>query len=131
MGLGKGDGDIKYKVHEKYYSDLESADVHIIENVTEYQLERYFNLYFNPDGSTGWDFRVCRIDPRVFGFACARPRVFGVMWKTAYIGLWNPNFEFVEVLNSLRAQPTMGVRDFYYMKLDPMPLSQGEVFQLN
>ncbi|CAK9072836.1 unnamed protein product [Durusdinium trenchii] len=107
QSLRKGDGDIKYKVHEKYYSDLESADVHIIENVTEYQLERYFNLYFNPDGSTG-------------------PRVFGVMWKTAYIGLWNPNFEFVEVLNSLRES---NLQD--YMDPSKFKRTDWEVADLN
>lgn len=131
MGLQRGERDAKFETHKKYYSRISSADVHIIENVTEYEIEKYFKKYFNPPGENHWDLEVARLDPRIFGHGGARPRVFGVIWNRAYIGMWNPDFPFQEVLASLRAKPAMRASDFFYMKINPSSLSSREEFQLN
>ncbi|CAK9021657.1 unnamed protein product [Durusdinium trenchii] len=100
MGLRKKEADVKHRVHEHYYSHAkESADIHIIENVTEYQLQDYVDLHF---GNVGWDSRIVKLDPRCFGYGCARPRIYGIIWNVAYMGQWNPDFPFLEVLSALQ-----------------------------
>ena len=129
MGLRKGEADIKHKVHEKYYSDAtESADIHIIENVTEYNLQAYVTQHF---GNVEWECRIVKIDPRIFGFGCARPRIYGVIWNVAYMGPWKPDFPFLEVLGALRARPSMVAQDFYWMNLAPSRLTMEQDSQIN
>lgn len=126
MGLRKKEADVKHRVHEHYYSHAkESADIHIIENVTEYQLQDYVDLHF---GNVGWDSRIVKLDPRCFGYGCARPRIYGIIWNVAYMGQWNPDFPFLEVLSALQARPCMTADDFFWSKPQSSSLSSAQDF---
>lgn len=121
MGLRKGEHDIKFETHMKYWNQAEDvADIHICENVTEYELEAYKSRFLGPH----WECHVAKVDPRLWGFGCSRPRVYGILWNTNHVK-WDPQFPFMEVLMCLRAAPIMKAQDFFFQDRIPTPLTPG------
>lgn len=127
MGLRKEENDPKFMAHEGYYQQApRNAEVHILENVTEYDIKMYVRRYFGE----GWDCFAAKVDPRLWGFGYARPRHYGIAWKRSSFS-WDPEFPVDDILESLKAQPIMKAADFYWMKLAASNLTFSEDLQLN
>ena len=118
----KGEMDEKFQVHKKYWDQAPKvADILLIENVTEYELEKYVERFLGPE----YESLVARVDPRLWGFGCARPRVYGLVWHKA-CGQWNASFPFEEILRALKAEPVMKAQDFFYLETPPRKLTPGD-----
>ena len=127
MGLRKQDEDAKFVVHQAYYKQApKHAEIHIIENVTEYQIELYVDRFFG----AGWSCHTAKVDPRLWGLGCSRPRAYGIVWKNDVLQ-WDENFPFFDVLESLKARPQMTASDYFWMSVPASPLTRSEDLQLN
>lgn len=127
MGLKLGQNDPKYLCHQQFYQGCENqCELLILENVTEYDMENVVSKEL----SSGWCCKSFKIDPRLFGFAAARPRCYGVAWKRSY---FRPSkvFTFEGVIDSLLATPQMTAKDFFTLPKDPSKLTPSSVSQLN
>jgi len=117
MGLGLREKDPKFRVHRTFYEKLsQSADVALIENVPEYDLKKKVEEHL------GWPSVECRVDPQNFGFACARPRVYGLTWNPKKV-VWNSDLSLMDILTSLMAKPQMVSEDYWFLTKQPSPLS--------
>lgn len=122
MGKQLKEEDAKFKVHRAYWAQAaESAEIHIIENVTEYQLEDYVQRFLGPT----WECFAAKVDPRLWGFATSRPRVYGIAWNTSKLEQ-DVNFPFEQVIEALRARPVMTAADFAWMSLPKSRLPPGQ-----
>jgi len=121
MGLSLGEEDERFGCHEKYYEQAEeSGDIHVIENVPEYPVKSMVDRFLNHGDENGpWKCEYAQVDPRLFGFSTARPRVYGLAWNSNVVQ-WDPKFEFLEILECLKAQPCMEAKDYFWMSL-PKP----------
>ena len=127
MGLGLGEEDERFQCHEKFYEQAErNASIHVIENVPEYPVENMVTRYSNHGDPNGpWKTNYARLDPRLFGFGSARPRVYAVAYDSRVV-TWDKLFGFIDVLLALRAQPLMEAKDFFWLDLPPTKLSNSE-----
>ena len=127
MGYGLGEEDERFQCHEKYYEQAErSAMINFIENVPEYPVEDMVTRYLNHGDPHGpWRTNYARLDPRVFGFGSARPRVYAITYDSRMVQ-WDKLFGFIDVLLALRAQPLMEAKDFFWLNLPPTKLSSSE-----
>ena len=129
MGLQRKEKDPKFAVHERYWTQAQhAAEIHIVENVSEYDVASYKNHYLGPDSE--WGCEVAKIDPRLWGFGCARPRVYAILYNKKYVA-WDEDFPFKDVLMGLRAQPVMKASDFFSLSPIPKPLAPGSDLQLS
>ncbi|CAL1171055.1 unnamed protein product [Cladocopium goreaui] len=103
MGLSLGEEDERFGCHEKYYEQAEeSGDIHVIENVPEYPVKSMVDRFLNHGDENGpWKCEYAQVDPRLFGFSTARPRVYGLAWNSNVVQ-WDPKFEFLEILECLK-----------------------------
>ena len=125
MGLQRRERDVKYQVHRKWWDQApEMGDIHIVENVTEYELEAYKDKFLGRE----WGCNVARVDPRLWGFSTARPRLYGILFNRSRTG-WDENFPFADILNCLRAQPVMKATDYFTLRHNPRPLTPSEELQ--
>ena len=115
MGLGQGEGDEVFKVHEKYYSEVgSSADVAILENVPECTMKEHTRRELG----SSWDSEAMPIDPRIFGLGCARARLYGVAWKK-HMYQWDPSISLEMIIDALKARPVMAANSFFYLSKTP------------
>lgn len=122
MGLGLGEGDPKFLAHLAFYEQAPmNATIQLLENVPEYQLKSYVKKYLG----SWWEVHEVKVDPRLWGFGNARPRVYGVAWDTRSHS-WDDNFPFEAILESLKARPVMTSSDFFWMDLPPSQLTWSQ-----
>lgn len=127
MGLQRGQSDEKYMAHKAFYEGCEGeVDLLILENVCEYNME----AIVRQELPTGWACKAFRIDPRLFGFGTARPRVYGLAWKSSKFEL-SKEFSFMDVLDGLQATPRMTAKDYFFLTKQPTKLSESDVSQLS
>lgn len=124
MGLQMGESDPKYAFHRAFYEKSAEADLLVLENVCEYNMSEVLKREL-PD-SQEWSWKVWKIDPRLFGFAAARPRAYGLAWRKSKFSV-NKVFNFEEVLDCLQATPAMDAQEYFYMNKEPTKLSASEV----
>lgn len=127
MGLMLGEGDDRFSCHTKFYEQCErSADVVLIENVSEYPAEDMVNRYLNKGKNDGpWKCKSFKVDPRLWGFAAARPRVYALTWNAQRVA-WDDRFDFTEILNTLKARPCMEAKDYFWEGLPKSTLSGAD-----
>lgn len=127
MGLRKQDTDEKFVAHQAYYKQApKNGEIHIIENVTEYEIQLYVDRFFGE----GWSCHTAKVDPRLWGLGCSRPRAYGIVWNKDVLQ-WDVNFPFFDVLESLKARPQMNASDYFWMPVPASPLTSSEDLQLN
>lgn len=121
MGKQLKEKDAKFKAHEAFWEQASrNADLLCIENVTEYDLGAYVCRYL-----PGWECYVAKVDPRLWGFSTARPRVYGIAWSTQKLRM-DEAFPFQDVIESLRARPVMSAPDYAFMSVAPSKLPAGQ-----
>lgn len=114
--------------HQAFYDNMKNSQnsVVVVENVCEYDGERIVQQALG----NIWKLEVVRIDPRIFGFASARARMYLVAYrsdKLRWAGPWTLQ-SFVEML---RSRVEMSVWDYFWMKLPKSQLSQSNETRLN
>lgn len=127
MGQRQRESDPKYQAHKDFYAGCQSqVDLAILECVPEYNIEEVVAREL----PSGWACKAFRICPRLFGFANARPRSYGLAWKESCYGL-SPVFKFEEVLDALQATPMMSAKDFFYLPQGSGKLTPSQVSHFN
>ena len=113
MGARRQTRDRLFLVHEKWY-ELETSkvdiDICIVENVTEYS-ESIIKKHFQ---EPKYKIVAERIDPRVFGEASARARLYAIVYKTSKF-FWDPSLSLSSFLSMLKMRPQMTAKSFFFM----------------
>lgn len=126
MGLQKAEEDEKFTTHQAYYQQApDNAEVVILENVVEYTIKEYVAKYLGAE----WECLERKVDPRLWGFGAARPRSYGIAWKTSACK-WDPKFDLDAVLESLKARPQMTATSYFWMELPTSNLTTSQDFHL-
>ena len=123
MGLGEGEDDVVFKVHEKHYDVVgDIADMLVTENVPESQLQATLNRYLGAD----WATQTVNLDPRLFGLGCARARSYAISFKRSMFKL-NETISVERVIGALMAQPVMEADDYFFLSKTPsIKLTEAE-----
>ena len=126
MGLGRKEDDPVFMCHEKFYKEVPTlADIALLENVPEYQQEKMVETRLGSE----WGSWTTVLDPRLFGFGCARPRIYTICWRKKHFSQ-DPRFKFQDILDCLKARPTLTADDYWFLKLPKRQLTDSEDFQL-
>lgn len=125
MGKGLRTKDKTYATHTMHYElvEQEGHDLAIIENVAEYSEEHA--KHGLPED---WVSESVVVDPRLFGQGTARTRRYIVLYRKGSVQQ-NGGISIQEVLECLKAQPTLGAMDYYWKeKADcpSAPLTQSQ-----
>lgn len=122
MGLGRKKSDPVFQCHRHFYQEVASqADILLLENVPEYNLKEIVREELGDSYEC-----VCqKIDPRVYGMGCARPRFYGIAWRRGEYR-WNTSFPFEMILDALKARPRMFAMDYWYLDIQPSRLTDSE-----
>ena len=113
MGLRTAEGHEAYRAHESFYKSQKKLrpDILVVENVTEYSLERVQEAL-----GSRYACRAMRLDPRIFGFATSRARVYIIAWRVDVFE-WASDISYEAVVVALRRRPVMDVGKYFFKKL--------------
>ena len=94
------------KTHKRYFKKQKTCDLSdalLWENVTEWELKMLKRSL-----GKGWKFIAVKLDPQLFGFPCARARLYVLAWKTSKLK-WHMDVPaLVELIRGLCVQCHVG-----------------------
>ena len=92
----------------------------VIENVPEYSPtipKKHLGAHWRQESVV--------IDPRIFGVAAGRPRVYILTWNTRRV-VWTYEGTLTDLIDSLAARVIGSASDFWWMTLGPSKLTPAE-----
>ena len=126
MGKQLRESDPCFKTHQSYYKQVKSlVDVMLIENVPEYK-PSVIQKELGPE----WQIQSAVVDPRVFGVAASRSRLYAICWKTETV-TWRDDVKMEEVIDLLTSSVVADAGSFYWKHLLKSQLTDAQVFRLN
>eukprot|EP00435_Cladocopium_sp_Y103_P026039 s1099_g6.t1 len=119
MGNKEKENGAQHHTHVAYYKHVREseASVAVIENVPEYE-----EKVVKKELGKGWDLASVRLDPRCFGLACARARVFMLCWRTDKVR-WVSPFTLKSFVGVLLSRVVMNAGDYFFMDLPKVKLT--------
>ena len=123
MGNREKENGIQHQTHVAYYKHVRESEtsVAVIENVPEYE-----EKIVKKELGKGWDLTSVRLDPRCFGLACARARVFILCWRTDKVK-WVSPFTLKSFVGVLLSRVAMNAGDYFFMDVPKVKLSESAV----
>ena len=129
MGRRQTVGDKRHAPHQIFIELIrqERPDVAIIEQVEDYDVD----IIFENLPAEEWEVRACILDPRIFGYALSRRRMYAIITLRSTVQ-WNTARPLHELMQALTAKRLM-TADLYWDSPDQAalrPLTTGEQTRL-
>ena len=122
MGKRRGESDVAFTTHEAYYSYCkEWYDALLIENVPAYK-QAIIERQLGPE----WTVKGVILDPRIFGIAAARTRLYALAYRTSKV-TWRPEVDMLEVLDVLSSRVVGGAGMWWWENQGPSTLTPAQV----
>ena len=126
MGKQLRESDPCFKTHQSYYEQVKPlVDVMLIENVPEYK-----PCVIQKELGPEWQMESAVVDPRVFGVAASRSRLYAICWKTETV-TWRADVKMKEVIDLLTSSVVAEAGTFYWKDLPKSKLTESQVFRPN
>lgn len=122
MGKQQRERAVVFRTHKAFYAEIPAIhDVVLIENVPEYGVT-VAKTHLPPH----WSFRHVTIDPRLFGIAAGRTRIFILAWNSKTVK-WSQDHLTLEcIIDALGARTIGGAGDFFWMKKPTSVLTHSQ-----
>lgn len=125
MGSKRGTADARYVTHTSYYQNKDLFDALLVENVPEYRVE-----VIKSELGDKWLTKHCILDPRVFGVAAARTRLYCIAYHSERV-TWREDVVLEEVIDQLTSSVVATAGSFYWDTLPASILTPNQVYWLN
>ena len=128
MGLLRGVEDATYPCHSSFYDyhRRHGTSVIIIENVPQYCKDIVLAELPPPDFALQWAI----LDPRLFGDGAARPRFYGIAFRTKDFA-WRAHMSLEKFLGMLLARTQMSAQSYFWMNISKGGLSKNQATGLD
>lgn len=112
-----------YEIHQAYYKTAkEIYDALVLENVPEYDPS-----IIRSELGSKWDLRSVVLDPRIFGIAACRSRLYAIAFKKEKVA-WRAGITMEGLIEVLAASVCAGAGIFWWQRLPKSTLTTGQAF---
>eukprot|EP00438_Fugacium_kawagutii_P000869 Skav215100 [mRNA] locus=scaffold899:136949:138049:- [translate_table: standard] len=110
-----------YKLHKAYYKTVKKLyEAFILENVAEYSV-----AIIRSELGPNWEVKSVILDPRVFGHAACRARVYAICFNTEKVA-WVDRISMEGVIEVLTASVAADASIFWWQRLPKSTLTPGQ-----
>ena len=122
MGKRLKEGDKTFLTHKAFFDNFpDHHDVLIVENVSEYDPE----IVARHLGDS-WNIHPVVVDPRCFGVAASRTRVYVLCWRKSAVQWTLDGVSLEDILDCFTAKPIGRALDWWWMDLPKSKLTEAQ-----